>query len=74
MTEPQLEDQFDQLSPAEQILLVQALWDRIARRREHIPVRDSHLDEVRRRLDEHDRTPDDVVDWDDVKAELRSRR
>jgi putative addiction module component (TIGR02574 family) len=74
MTEPQLEEQFDQMSPAEQILLVQALWDRIARRPEQMPVRDSHLDEVRRRLEEHDRTPDDVVDWDDVKAELRSRR
>jgi putative addiction module component (TIGR02574 family) len=68
VTEPQLEEQFDHMSPAEQILLVQALWDRIARRPEQLPVRDSHVDEVRRRLDEHDRAPDDVVSWVDAKA------
>lgn len=73
MSTPQLKEEFDQMPASEQIQLVQELWDRIAARPEAVPVPPSHLEELRRRLAEHGQSPDDVVAWDDVKAELRSR-
>jgi hypothetical protein len=41
---------FSQLSKAEQIEYLQALWDRIRGDSEAVPVLESHLDEVEARL------------------------
>jgi putative addiction module component (TIGR02574 family) len=52
---------FAELSKAEQIDYVQALWDQIADEADDIPVLESHLTEVERRLAEHRLYPDDVL-------------
>ncbi|MFT6377241.1 MAG: putative addiction module component (TIGR02574 family) [bacterium] len=67
-------EDFDQMAPSEQIALVQNLWDQIAERAATVPVPPSHLAELARRAIEHDQSPDDVLSWDEVKANMgRSR-
>ena len=73
MAKPQLKEQFDQLTPPQQLELVQELWDRVASRPGAVPVPPSHLEELQRRLVEHDTSPDDVVDLKILRAEFRSQ-
>jgi putative addiction module component (TIGR02574 family) len=62
---------FSELSKAEQIEYVQALWDMIAERDDDLPVPEEHLEEVERRLAEHRLHPEDVLPAYDVLERLR---
>lgn len=64
----QLFDQARRLSVDDQIALVQALWDDIARRNRVPPPTEAQEAELDRRLADHDANPDDVVPWSEVKA------
>ena len=48
---------FADLSKAEQVRYVQALWDRIAEQPEELPVPESHLELAENRLAEYRRDP-----------------
>ena len=52
---------FSQLSKAEQIDYIQALWDQVTEEANDLPVLESHLAEVERRLAEHRLHPEDVL-------------
>jgi putative addiction module component (TIGR02574 family) len=65
---------FDQMSPAERILYVQDLWDRIAEHPEDVPVTDEMKAELDRRLAEHRADPSSAITWDELKARLQARR
>lgn len=65
---------FDQMSPAERILYVQDLWDRIAEHPDDVPVSDEMRAELDRRLAEHRADPSSAVPWETVRARLRARR
>lgn len=70
----QMEPSFDQMTPAERILHVQSLWDRIAEEPEGVPVSDEMRAELDRRLAAHRADPSAAIPWEQVKAELRRRR
>lgn len=63
----------DRLSPDEQLDLVQTLWNSIAAARTVPVLSDTLRQELRRRAVEDDASPDDVVPWEQVKAEARAR-
>ncbi len=63
----------DRLSPDEQLDLVHALWNHIAATRPKPLLSDAQRHELRRRVAEDDATPDDVVSWEQVKADARAR-
>jgi putative addiction module component (TIGR02574 family) len=65
---------FDQMSPAERILYVQDLWDRIAEHPGDVPVTDELKTELDRRLAEHRADPSSAVPWETAKARLRTKR
>ncbi len=65
---------FEQMTPAEQILYVQDLWDKIAQRPNDIPVSDAWKAELSRRLDAHRADPTTAIPWEQVKADLRRAR
>jgi putative addiction module component (TIGR02574 family) len=66
-------DQARKLSLAEQIDLLEALWDSIAGQ-PGVPLpTDAQRDELDRRLADHLAHPDEVLDWSDVKAAARAR-
>ncbi|MFB6373231.1 MAG: addiction module protein [Bradymonadaceae bacterium] len=63
---------FDALSTERQIECVQHLWDRIASDEENIPVPDWQREMLDERLDS--RSPEDDVSWEEVKAQLNTKR
>jgi putative addiction module component (TIGR02574 family) len=59
----------DQLSVAERIALVQAIWDSIAADVEKAPLTEAQRQEVDRRLAAHRANPQAAVPWEQVEAE-----
>ena len=63
----------DRLSPDEQLDLVHALWNHIAATHSRPMLSDAQRQELRRRAAEDDISPNDVVPWEQVRAEARAR-
>ena len=64
----QLLSQARQLSVEDQLELVEALWDGIAKRSAAPGPTEAQRAELNRRLADHEANPDDVVSWNEVKA------
>ena len=71
MAAPLLEE-IRKLSVAERLELVEDVWDSIVAESEALPVPESHRQELARRRQEHRDHPEDVVAWEEVRAQLRS--
>lgn len=56
-----------QLSRDERIELVLEIWDSIAAESASTSLSDSQRNELRRRVADDDASPDDVVEWEQVK-------
>ncbi len=65
---------FSDLSKAEQVRYLQALWDRIADNPEDLPAPQSHLDLAEERLGEHRRDPGRAHSAYEVLDRLASKR
>lgn len=63
----------DQLSVADRLTLVHDIWDSIAHESPVPSISDELRAELDRRIDEDDANPEDVVDWEIVKAEALAR-
>ena len=63
----------DRLSRDKRIELVQDLWDSIAQEEAPSMLTERQTEELLRRIEEDDATPDDVIPWEQVKAEARAR-
>lgn len=61
------------LSSADKLRLIEALSDTIVRPSAQILLSDSQRKELDRRIAEADASPDNVIPWEQVKAELLSR-
>lgn len=61
------------LSIDERIALVEAIWDSIDAETENLPLTDAQRQELERRLAYHLANPDDVVPWDEVRAQALAR-
>ncbi|MCX6941227.1 MAG: addiction module protein [Verrucomicrobia bacterium] len=70
---PTFESELRALSPAERILLVEEIWDRIASAPASIPLPAEHCAELDRRLDALNTTPDPGRPWSEVRTELLGR-
>ena len=66
-------DQARKLSVNEQLELVEALWDNIAKRDACPPPTDAQKAELDRRLADLEANPDDSIPWSTVKAEALAR-
>lgn len=64
---------FDDLSPAEKIDYVQALWDRIAVDPEAVPVLDWHREIIAERLAAHRAGQGSSRSWEEARRDLLSR-
>ena len=63
----------DQLSRDQRIVLVQEIWDIIAAESDLPLLTASQRLELRRRVAEDEANPDDVVPWEQVKAQTLAR-
>ena len=62
----------DKLPRAERLALVQEIWDTIAAE-PPAPLSEAKRQELARRVAEDEATPDDVVPWEEVKAQTLAR-
>ncbi len=58
---------------SERIELVEALWESIIQEGYEPELTTAQAEELDRRLDAHEKNPDDVVPWETVKSDLESR-
>jgi putative addiction module component (TIGR02574 family) len=63
----------NRLSVAERLALAQQIWDSIAIDPDQVPLTEAQRQELERRADDDDANPDDVVPWEQVKAEALAR-
>ncbi len=63
----------DQLSRDERLVLVQDIWDSIAKEDSNVPLSESQRIELDRRLAAHRANPDAAIAWEQVEAEALSR-
>jgi putative addiction module component (TIGR02574 family) len=59
----------DQLSVADRLTLVHAIWDSIASDSDAVPLSESQLAEIRRRAAKHDAGQSTTVPWEEVEKE-----
>lgn len=63
----------DRLSVEDRIALVQAIWDSIAAEPHPPLLSEAQRRELERRVAEDDAAPDDVIPWEQVKAQALAR-
>ena len=64
----------NQLSTAEKILLVEDLWDSIIRDEAKVPVPQSHVEELERRLKRYMAHPGDLLSLEELQEHIESRK
>jgi putative addiction module component (TIGR02574 family) len=63
----------DQLPIEQRVLLVQEIWDSIAREVGLLPPTQDERLELQNRMIEDDASPGDVVSWDEIKLDAKKR-
>jgi putative addiction module component (TIGR02574 family) len=63
----------DRLGVEERLDLVEQIWDSLAADNAAVPLTDTQRAELDRRIADHDRSPDDVVSWENVKSSVSER-
>ena len=58
---------------AERIELIEALWESIAQEGYEPPLPAEQAAELDRRLEAHQKNPDDVLSWDTIKTDLQNK-
>ena len=64
---------FDQLTVAERLDLISAIWDSIPDTTEALPIPEWHREELERRLADCEAHPEASIPWEEVKARLRRK-
>ena len=65
-----IREEIKRLDVAERISLVEEIWDSIAENHELIPVTQYQKDELDRRLESYNRSPEVGSTWQDVKNRI----
>ena len=69
-----LSEQIKKLSIAERILLVEEIWDSIARENESFELSQVQRDEIDRRIASFEANPTQGRTWEEIKAEFMRAR
>ena len=65
---------FDNLSIPEKILLVEDLWNSIAAQETNVPVPQSHVDELDRRLKRYKSDPGSLLSFEELREGISRKR
>jgi putative addiction module component (TIGR02574 family) len=65
--------EIEKLSIPEKILLVEDLWDKISFEESAVPVPESHMRELDRRLARHKSGPGELLSLDELQKKIESR-
>ena len=64
-------EEIEELTVAERVALVEEIWDSIAAAPERLTLTEAQRREPDRRLALHERQPDRVTPWEEVRAKLQ---
>ena len=64
----------DQLSMPEKILLVEDLWDSIILDKSTVPVPNSHMEELDRRLKNYESNPGNLLSLEELQVRIEQRK
>lgn len=70
----QTTQEIKKLSVAERIMIVEEIWDSIAADQESIEVTEAQRNELDRRLDGYQASPEGGCSWDEVKQRVTTTR
>ena len=62
------------LSVSERILYVEEIWDSIVADQHLLETTQAQREELDRRILAHEKNPDEVIPWEDVKSKIRSQK
>ena len=65
-------DEIKQLDITERILLVEEIWDSIAKEQEHLGLSEYEKEILDTRLASLDENPNNLMSWDEIKSKLRA--
>lgn len=63
----------ERLSVDERLQLLGEIWDSVAASPDQLPLAEEQRQDLDRRLAEIERNPNDVVPWEEIKAQARAR-
>ena len=66
--------EYEHLSIAERILLVEEIWDSIAAEQEQIPLTQAQKDELDRRLADMEKNPGPGLSWEEVRERIWAKK
>jgi putative addiction module component (TIGR02574 family) len=66
--------EIEKLSIPEKILLVEDIWDNISAEKSAVPVPQSHMTELDRRLAKYKSGPGELLSLDELKLRIESRK
>jgi len=66
--------QIEKLSIPEKILLVEDLWDKISSEEAAVPIPESHITELDRRLARHKSEPGELLSLDELQKRIKSMK
>jgi putative addiction module component (TIGR02574 family) len=67
-------NQIKTLNLDDRIKLVQAIWDTIAEDQADMELTDAEKQEFDRRIAEHDADSDNVLTWEELKANIKNKK
>ena len=65
-------DEIKMLDITERIMLVEEIWDSIAKEQESVVLSEYEKEVLDARLASLDENPNDLLSWDEIKSKLRS--
>ncbi|GBE03016.1 putative addiction module component [bacterium BMS3Bbin06] len=66
--------EINKLSTPEKILLVEDIWDSIASNESVVPVPQSHMEELDRRLKRYESAPGNLLSLEELQARIEKRK
>jgi len=65
-------DKIKELDITERIMLVKDIWDSIAQEQDKVKLSDYEKQILDQRLKAHEKNPDNLISWDQIKSKLKS--
>ena len=65
-------DEIKMLDITERIILVEEIWDSIAKEQDSIGLSEYEKEVLNARLESFENNPDNLLSWDEIKTKLRS--
>ena len=69
-----IQDEIKQLDIAERILLAEEIWDSIVAEQERVPITQAQKNEIDRRINAYQHSPDKGTTWTEVNDKIKSAK